>query len=124
MGLWADNRTPLPWRRTRVPALPPGPAAGPQTGLELEARANSGGTGRVTRAVSRALKDARPAALRAHGAEALAPRCPPNTWHGWMALEDDTIVAASGSEVHNRQQPDAVRVSLEVFGDVWTVKGR
>ena len=48
----------------------------------------------------------------------------PNTWHGWMALEDDTIVVATGSEVYNRQQPDAVWVSPEVFGDIWTVKGR
>ena len=49
---------------------------------------------------------------------------PPGHWHGWMALEDETIVVATGSEVYNRQDPDELRVSPAVFGDVWTVKGR
>jgi dTDP-4-dehydrorhamnose 3,5-epimerase-like enzyme len=49
---------------------------------------------------------------------------PPGHWHGWMALEDQTLVLATGSEVYNRSQPDEVRVSPDVFGDVWTVKGR
>jgi dTDP-4-dehydrorhamnose 3,5-epimerase len=49
---------------------------------------------------------------------------PPGTWHGWMALEDDTLVVATGSEVYNRANPDEVRVPPDVFGDVWVVKGR
>ncbi len=49
---------------------------------------------------------------------------PPGTWHGWMAVEDDTLVVATGSEVYNRANPDEIRVSPDVFGDVWAVKGR
>ena len=49
---------------------------------------------------------------------------PPGHWHGWMALEDDTIVVGTGSEVYDRQNPDELRVSPDVFGDVWAVKGR
>jgi len=49
---------------------------------------------------------------------------PPGHWHGWMSLEDETLVLATGSEVYNRTNPDEIRVSPDVFGDVWTVKGR
>lgn len=49
---------------------------------------------------------------------------PAGIWHGWMALEDETMVVASGSEVYNHASPDEVRVPPEVFGDVWTVRGR
>ncbi|MPZ48319.1 MAG: hypothetical protein GEU75_03235 [Dehalococcoidia bacterium] len=49
---------------------------------------------------------------------------PPGHWHGWMALEDETLVVSTGSEVYNGDNPDEVRVSPDVFGDVWTVKGR
>jgi dTDP-4-dehydrorhamnose 3,5-epimerase len=49
---------------------------------------------------------------------------PPGHWHGWMSLEDETIVVSTGSEVYNRATPDEFRVSPDVFGDVWAVKGR
>jgi dTDP-4-dehydrorhamnose 3,5-epimerase-like enzyme len=49
---------------------------------------------------------------------------PPGHWHGWMSLEDETIVLSTGSEVYDRNNPDEVRVSPDVFGDVWAVKGR
>lgn len=49
---------------------------------------------------------------------------PANTWHGWMALEDDTIVVATGSEVYSRENPDETRVPPDLFGDVWAVRGR
>ena len=49
---------------------------------------------------------------------------PPGHWHGWMAVEDETIVVSTGSEVYDREKPDEVRVSPDVFGDVWVVKGR
>ncbi len=49
---------------------------------------------------------------------------PPETWHGWVALEDHTMVVAVGSEVYSQDRPDEVRVSPYIFGDVWTVKGR
>jgi dTDP-4-dehydrorhamnose 3,5-epimerase len=49
---------------------------------------------------------------------------PPGHWHGWMALEDETIVLSTGSEVYDKSNPDEIRVSPDVFGDVWAVKGR
>jgi dTDP-4-dehydrorhamnose 3,5-epimerase-like enzyme len=49
---------------------------------------------------------------------------PPYTWHGWMALEDNTVVVATGSEVYDRGHPGEIRVPPGVFGDVWTVNGR
>jgi dTDP-4-dehydrorhamnose 3,5-epimerase-like enzyme len=49
---------------------------------------------------------------------------PPGYWHGWMAIEDETIVLSTGSEVYDRKNPDELRVSPDVFGDVWAVKGR
>jgi hypothetical protein len=41
-----------------------------------------------------------------------------------MALEEDPMVVANGSEVYNRENPDDVRVPPKVFGDVWTVRRR
>ena len=49
---------------------------------------------------------------------------PAGTWHGWMALEDNTVVVATGSEVYNRENPDEIRIPPDVFGDVWMVIGR
>ena len=49
---------------------------------------------------------------------------PPGIWHGWMALEDETIVLATGSEIYDQDEPDEVRVSPDLFGDVWTVRGK
>jgi hypothetical protein len=41
-----------------------------------------------------------------------------------MSLEDETMVLSTGSEVYDSEKPDEVRVPPEVFGDVWTVRGR
>ncbi len=49
---------------------------------------------------------------------------PPGVFHGWMALEDDTQLISTASEVYNREQPDEVRVPPESFGADWSVKGR
>lgn len=49
---------------------------------------------------------------------------PAGIWHGWIALEDNTVLLATGSQVYNRDDPDEVRVPPDVFGDVWTVAGR
>lgn len=49
---------------------------------------------------------------------------PPGVYHGWMALEDDTQMISTASEVYNRQNPDEVRVPPDSFGYVWEVKGR
>ena len=49
---------------------------------------------------------------------------PPGTWHGWMSLEPNTILLSTGSEVYDSKNPDEIRVGPNVFGDVWSVKGR
>jgi dTDP-4-dehydrorhamnose 3,5-epimerase len=49
---------------------------------------------------------------------------PPGVYHGWMSLEDDTLLISTGSQVYNRQMPDEVRVPPDSFGTVWEVKGR
>jgi dTDP-4-dehydrorhamnose 3,5-epimerase len=49
---------------------------------------------------------------------------PPGVYHGWMALEDDTQLISTASEVYNRERPDEVRVPPESFGYDWSVKGR
>jgi dTDP-4-dehydrorhamnose 3,5-epimerase len=49
---------------------------------------------------------------------------PPGVWHGWMALEDETIVLATGSEIYDQDEPDEMRIPPDLFGDVWTVRGK
>ena len=49
---------------------------------------------------------------------------PPGVYHGWVSLEDNTLLISTGSEVYNRVQPDEVRVPPDSFGADWTVKGR
>ena len=49
---------------------------------------------------------------------------PPDVFHGWMSLEDDTQMISTATKVYCRERPDEVRVPPESFGDVWTVKGR
>jgi len=49
---------------------------------------------------------------------------PPGIYHGWMSLEDGTIMISTASEVYNKENPDEVRISPDSFGDVWTIKGK
>ena len=49
---------------------------------------------------------------------------PPEVFHGWMSLEDDTQMISTATDVYNRARPDEVRIPPDSFGDVWTVKGR
>lgn len=55
---------------------------------------------------------------------------PPGCWHGWMSLEDDTVLLSVGSEVYNRNQPDEERVPPNTFDDLfedgspWGIKAR
>jgi dTDP-4-dehydrorhamnose 3,5-epimerase len=48
---------------------------------------------------------------------------PPEVYHGWMSLEDDTQMVSIASHTYNRVKPDEVRIPPDSFGDVWTVKG-
>lgn len=49
---------------------------------------------------------------------------PPGIYHGWMSLEDNTILVTVNSELFDRENPDETRIPIDSFGDVWTVKGR
>lgn len=49
---------------------------------------------------------------------------PPEIYHGWMSLEDNTNMISVASEVYNKENPDETRISPNTFGDVWTVKGK
>lgn len=49
---------------------------------------------------------------------------PPGVYHGWMSLEDDTLMISVASHTYNRDEPDEERIPPDSFGDVWTVKGR
>jgi dTDP-4-dehydrorhamnose 3,5-epimerase-like enzyme len=68
-----------------------------------------------------------PDALETYVLSALRPQLlvvPAGVWHGWMSLEDETMLLSTASEVYNPQQPDEVRAPSAIFGDVWTVAGR
>ena len=41
-----------------------------------------------------------------------------------MAVEDNTLLVSTASDVYNRQNPDEIRVLPDSFGYVWEVKGR
>ena len=49
---------------------------------------------------------------------------PPEIYHGWMSLQDDTIMVSTASELYNKENPDETRISPDFFGDVWTIKPR
>ena len=43
---------------------------------------------------------------------------PPGVFHGWMALEDNTLLVSTASDVYNRQNHDGIRVLPDSFGYV------
>lgn len=47
---------------------------------------------------------------------------PPGVYHGWMALEDNTLLISTASDVYNRQNPDEQRVPYDSFGYDWSIK--
>ncbi len=47
---------------------------------------------------------------------------PPGVFHGWMALEDNTLLISTASEVYNRGKPDEIRVPYNSFGYDWSVQ--
>ncbi|MFA4887173.1 MAG: dTDP-4-dehydrorhamnose 3,5-epimerase family protein [Candidatus Nanoarchaeia archaeon] len=49
---------------------------------------------------------------------------PPGVFHGWMSLEDDTIMLSIASHEYDRKNPDEVRVPPNHAGYDWQVKGR
>lgn len=54
---------------------------------------------------------------------------PPGVFHGWMALEDGTVLLSGASHVYDRANPDEVRVPPDRFDGMfgsspWWVRGR
>lgn len=47
---------------------------------------------------------------------------PPGIYHGWMALEDNTLLISTASEVYNRTKPDEERKPFNSFNYDWKVK--
>lgn len=47
---------------------------------------------------------------------------PPGVYHGWMALEDNTLLISTASEVYNHRKPDETRVPYNSFGYDWSIK--
>lgn len=47
---------------------------------------------------------------------------PPGLYHGWMALEDNTLLVSIASDVYNRKKPDEVRLPYNSFGYDWNIK--
>lgn len=40
---------------------------------------------------------------------------PPGVYHGWMSLENDTLMCSTASHEYNAKQPDEVRVTPNTF---------
>ena len=49
---------------------------------------------------------------------------PPFVWHGFMSLSQMCYVLNVVSEPYNRENPDELRVPIEAFEDIWTIKNR
>lgn len=46
---------------------------------------------------------------------------PPTYWHGWMALEDNTILNSVASHCYNQEKPDEERVPPNSFNVNWEI---
>lgn len=49
---------------------------------------------------------------------------PPGVFHGWMSLEDDTILCSIANRVYNHASPDEFRIPPDSFQIQWEVKFR
>lgn len=48
---------------------------------------------------------------------------PPGIYHGYISLEDKTILLSIASEVYNAEDPDEKRIPYDSYGkDVWPIK--
>ena len=62
-----------------------------------------------------------PYRIAADAAKPVVLHVPPGVWHGWMALEANTILLSVGSEPYNADEPDEERVPPVSFGARWEV---
>lgn len=54
---------------------------------------------------------------------------PPGVFHGWMSLEDNTLMVSIASHVYNRVSPDEIRVPANAFNDlfgrdIWRIEAK
>lgn len=50
---------------------------------------------------------------------------PPTVFHGWMSLEDNTILLSTASHCYNKKKPDEERVDpYTVGGKIWKIKAK
>jgi len=49
---------------------------------------------------------------------------PPGYYHGWMSLEEDTVLIGISNKTLEESLKDDIRVDPNKFGDVWSVKPR
>lgn len=48
---------------------------------------------------------------------------PPGYWHGWQALEDNTVLNSVASHTYNHKQPDEERIDPYSFGkSLWDIR--
>lgn len=46
---------------------------------------------------------------------------PPGVWHGWQALEDNTLLLSIASEPYDPEKPDEERLPYNSFGCSWDI---
>lgn len=50
---------------------------------------------------------------------------PPGVVHGWMALEPNTVLLSTGSNVYNRENPDEHRLPWNLLGTtIWRIQNK
>ena len=47
---------------------------------------------------------------------------PPTYWHGWQALEDNTILNSVANNCYNAENPDEERIPPSSFGQTWNIE--
>ena len=47
---------------------------------------------------------------------------PPLWWHGWISLEENTLLVSIASHEYNAKTPDEERIDPRVFGPIWGVE--
>ena len=62
--------------------------------------------------------------ITADAAKPVVLHVPPGVWHGWMALETNTLLLSIGSEVYDASNPDEERVPADSFGARWQVEAK
>ena len=49
---------------------------------------------------------------------------PSGIYHGWMSLEDNTILLSVASHCYNKDNPDEERIDPNIIPNIWTIKAK